>query len=115
MVLVSTDTPSPGQLWNQAGGDGDLYRDLMRQHGLILSPGDEGYEQASRTLPCGYPGPPKPASEWADSGWVIYCRGCKQHWTDGECACTCTDGTDPHYEDWVVGADPAAKGAGHER
>jgi len=72
--------------------------------------GEPGFEQASATLPCGYPGPQKPASEWGD-GWVIYCRGCKQYWTDdgigfgdGECACTCTDSTAPHFEDWVIGA-----------
>jgi len=51
---MSTDKPSPGQLWHEAGGDGDRYRDLMHQHGMLLKPGDEGYDQASRTLSCGW-------------------------------------------------------------
>jgi hypothetical protein len=61
---MSTDAPSAYELWRQAGGDSARYRELMHSHGLILRPGDEGYEQASRTLPCGWPGPQKPASEW---------------------------------------------------
>jgi hypothetical protein len=52
---VSAPKPSIGQLWNQAAGDGDRYRELMRQHGYILKPGDEGYEEGSRVLPCGWP------------------------------------------------------------
>lgn len=84
---MTTDTPSPGQLWNQAGGDGDRYRDLLHQHGLILSPGDEGYEQAGRTLPCGYPGPPKPASEW-----------CRHDMAPGTCS-VCTGRGEPVPEE----------------
>ena len=45
---------------------------------------------------------------------VIYCRGCQHAWYDGDddepnqaCSCTCTDDTDPHYEDWVTDPDPA--------
>ena len=79
---MTTDKPSPGILWNQAGGDGDRYRELMREHGLLLSPGDEGYEQASRTLPCGYPGPPadfakcrKPDCRRKVKPTVAYCCG----------------------------------------
>jgi hypothetical protein len=56
--------PSAFELWVQAGEDPERYRALLREHNLILSPGDEGYEQGSRTLPCGYPGPSKPAAEW---------------------------------------------------
>jgi hypothetical protein len=37
---------------------------------------------------------------------VVYCRGCQRAWRDigqgPECGCTCTDDTDPGYEDWVV-------------
>jgi hypothetical protein len=48
---------------------------------------------------------------------VIYCRGCQHAWYDtgaialaevglddltDACSCTCTDGTAPGYEDWVV-------------
>ena len=58
------ERPSPGHLWHQAGGNGARYRELMREHGHLLEPGDEGYERASRALPCGYPGPQKPAAEW---------------------------------------------------
>lgn len=52
--------PSPHELWAEAGEDPERYRDLMRQHGLILAPGDEGYEDAPRSLPCGWPGPQRP-------------------------------------------------------
>ena len=51
---MSTPKPSIERLWQQSGGDGGRYRELMRQHGYILSPGDEGYEDGSRTLPCGW-------------------------------------------------------------
>ena len=54
------DRPTPGQLYNQAAGDTARYLELMREHGYVLKPGDEGYEQGSRTLPCGWPGPQKP-------------------------------------------------------
>lgn len=59
-----SDHPSPGELYNQAAGDTARYLELMREHGYVLQPGDEGYEQASRTLSCGWPGPQKPAAEW---------------------------------------------------
>lgn len=61
---MSTDRPSPVELWHQAAGNGARYRELMREHGHLLAPGDEGYDQASKTLPCGWPGPQKLASEW---------------------------------------------------
>ena len=48
--------PSPIELWQQAGEDPGRYRELMREHGLLLSPGDEGYAEAPKTLPCGWPG-----------------------------------------------------------
>jgi hypothetical protein len=53
--------PSLYDLWVQAGGgtedyDRDRYLALLREHGHLLGPGDEGYEQASPNLPCGWPG-----------------------------------------------------------
>jgi hypothetical protein len=52
-------------LWVQAGGgtedyDPERYRALMREHGYLLEPGDLGYEQGSRNLPCGWPHRPEP-------------------------------------------------------
>jgi hypothetical protein len=65
------DHPSPGALWNQAlsedCGEGTVvmrYRELLREHGLLLAPGDPGYDDAPHTLPCGWPGPQEPVSEW---------------------------------------------------
>ena len=79
---MSTDRPSPGILWQQANGDSARYRELMREHGHILVPGDEGYEQASKTLPCGWPGPPsefakcrKPDCRRKVKPSVAYCCG----------------------------------------
>ena len=53
------ERPSPGVLWYQAEGDPERYRELMLEHGLLLRPGDEGYEDASRNLPCGWPHRPE--------------------------------------------------------
>jgi hypothetical protein len=47
--------PAPHELWQQAGGDPETYRGLMRQHGHLLAPGDEGYEDGGRNLSCGWP------------------------------------------------------------
>jgi hypothetical protein len=55
---------SPYELWVQAGEDAGEYRRLLREHGLLLLPGDPGYDQGSATLPCGWPGPARPAAEW---------------------------------------------------
>lgn len=49
--------PNMAELWHQAGGDGQKYRDLLHEHGYTLRPGDPGYGDAPRTLPCGWPGP----------------------------------------------------------
>lgn len=51
--------PGPRELWQQAGGgtpayDRERYLELLREHGHLLSPGDEGYEEGSRALPCGW-------------------------------------------------------------
>jgi len=48
-------------LWVQAGGgtegyDERKYLDLLHEHGLLLEPGDVGYEQGKRNLDCGWPG-----------------------------------------------------------
>jgi hypothetical protein len=58
---VSAPRPSPMELWQQAGGgasdyDPDRYRELLHEHGHLLSPSDEGYDQAPASLPCGWPG-----------------------------------------------------------
>lgn len=84
---MTTDKPSPGILWNQAGGDAARYRELMIEHGHLLRPGDEGYEQASRTLPCGYPGPARPAGEW-----------CRHDLAPGTCS-VCTGRGEPVAEE----------------
>jgi hypothetical protein len=40
---------------------------------------------------------------------AVYCRTCKRAWYDGDgCACTCTDVSDPLYENWVTDPDPAS-------
>lgn len=56
-----TTAPTPYALWKQAGGgtkkyDPGRYRELLIEHGLLLRPGDEGYEESSPNLPCGWPG-----------------------------------------------------------
>ena len=56
-----TTKPSLFDLWKQAGGgtgtyDPQRYHDLLVEHGHLVSPGDEGYEDAAPGLPCGWPG-----------------------------------------------------------
>ena len=52
---VPDPRPSPAELWQQSGGNRELYRGLLREHGHILAPGDDGYDpDAPRTLPCGW-------------------------------------------------------------
>lgn len=63
--------PDPYALWKQAGGgtpgyDRRRYLDLMHEHGFFLRPGDDGYDEAERSLPCGWPGTTKPVSEDED-------------------------------------------------
>ena len=58
--VMTSPAPSPMELWHQAGGgtdsyDRERYLELMRQHGHLLKPGDEGYEDASPNLSCGWP------------------------------------------------------------
>lgn len=41
------------ELWEQAGGNGERYMELLREHGHVLVPGDDAYEQAAPgVLPC---------------------------------------------------------------
>lgn len=63
---------TPYELWVQSGQDGDRYRALLREYGLLLMPGDEGYEESSRNLPCGWPGP-QPGRIVRDT-WVKWAR-----------------------------------------
>lgn len=45
--------PSPGELYEQADGDRERYRELMFEHGYLipLKPGEK-----PEPLPCGWPG-----------------------------------------------------------
>lgn len=59
---------SPRELWEQAGGGTDAYDQqrylgLLREHGHLLRPGDDGYEQRDRNLSCGWPGRPETTEE----------------------------------------------------
>ena len=36
-----------------------LYGELMHEHGYLLRPGDEGYDEAAANLPCGWPHRPE--------------------------------------------------------
>jgi hypothetical protein len=61
MTADDKKPPSPYDLWVQAGGgtdsyDPERYRELLYEGGCILRSGDEGYEQSSSRLPCGWPG-----------------------------------------------------------
>lgn len=51
---MPNDGPSPSELWQAAGGDGERYRALMLEHGYLipLKPGEK-----REPLPCGWPGP----------------------------------------------------------
>jgi hypothetical protein len=73
----------------------------MHEHGYVLKPGDEGYAQVPRTLPCGWPGPQKPAAEW-----------CIHDLPPGACS-TCTgrgeeipDEAKPEYGPWFTARFP---------
>ena len=47
--MAEATRPSPFELWQQADGDAEEYRRLMREHGHLV-PGPP------RPLPCGWPG-----------------------------------------------------------
>ena len=55
---MSTPGASPYELWQQAGGDRDEYRRLLREHGHLIDrePGDD-----SQVFPCGWT-PDKPVT-----------------------------------------------------
>jgi len=61
--------PSVYELWLQAGGgnhakyDRDRYLSLMREHGYLASPGDDGHGEGPKGLPCGWPHAQKISSE----------------------------------------------------
>ena len=60
-VTETSPTRSMYGLWKQAGGGTPEYRveryhELLRECGALLHPGDEGYDQAPKNLPCGWPG-----------------------------------------------------------
>jgi hypothetical protein len=93
------DRPSLFSLWQQAGGGTDAYdpqryRELAREHGHIMQPGDEGYEQGVRVLSCGWPHSHDP-----DSQHRQICPSCQtdDHCTGGIsfCECECTSGHMP--------------------
>jgi hypothetical protein len=77
--MSASEKPGPFELWQQAGGDGARYRRLMRQHGHLLGTGDEGYEDAPRNLPCGWPenrGPTETTHECPpNEGGLMPCCG----------------------------------------
>lgn len=57
------ERPSPGQLWYQAGGNAERYRELMREHGHIVdcecpchADGSGHCDGCEPQLPCGWPG-----------------------------------------------------------
>jgi hypothetical protein len=70
--------PGVYELWQQAGGesahsyDRDRFISLMREHGYLLSPGDEGYGEAPRNLPCGWPGRRRTLLDHLDE-FCLYC------------------------------------------
>jgi uncharacterized phage-like protein YoqJ len=63
---VTADLPAPYELWVRAGEDGERYRQLLREHGLLV-PGKR------QPLPCGWPdrrvADPTPATEV----WSVVC------------------------------------------
>jgi hypothetical protein len=73
---------SPFELWQQAGGDPQDYRQLMREHGHLV-PG------TPQPLPCGWPG----GSEDDDTEHCAWCAASGemqsfngQHFCDEDCA-----------------------------
>lgn len=53
--MSDPERPSPADLFAQAGGNRDLYRDLLAEHGHLPAPGDPGYDpDAPRLPPCGW-------------------------------------------------------------
>jgi hypothetical protein len=76
----------PFELWQQAGGDAEEYRRLMREHGHLV-PGEP------EPLPCGWPGDPAARRQCCpmdtydtdSAGNMRAVCTCE----DG-CACTCT-------------------------
>lgn len=111
------DKPSAYALWKQAGGgtgnySGTRYRDLMIKHGLLLAPGDDGYDEGSRTLPCGWPGPQRQPRTCGRCLWDIRADGdgrWRVAWTDTDSE------ADPYYCDGHASHEhaPAADNPDH--
>lgn len=110
-------TPTPSELWQQSGENGDEYRRLMREHGHMvpLKPGE-----TAQPLPCGWP-----TRRVADSPEVdaIQARGRRllavgkraiellaEHpdWRDGQCAFSALEEIEPGCADIVrhMAVDP---------
>ena len=109
--MTGTARPSPAELWQQAGGSAGRYRQLLREHGHLLAPGDEGYDDAPGSLPCGWPrsasqvrrleatGALAPDETGAANAVMRTCAWCETHhpehvsieWTHGERLYFCTD------------------------
>jgi hypothetical protein len=96
--------PSVYELWLQAGGDNpaaydrDRFVALMREHGHLLKPGDDGYEDAPKGLPCGWPGRRRTLLDHLDE-FCLYClAGNCGSCEGGPCQCA--------HEDAATGTEP---------
>lgn len=49
-MSAAQQRPSTYELWVEAGGDVARYHELLLEHGLLLRPGDDGYEERRRDL-----------------------------------------------------------------
>ena len=90
--------PSMYELWVQSGEDPVRYRELLHEHGAILYPGDEGYEDAPRNLPCGWPGNRGQALLEHLDEFCLYCLAGDCGSCEGgpcECAHEAATGTEP--------------------
>lgn len=68
---MTTSARGPYELYVQAGGgtpaySQERYLELLHEHGHVIRKGEPGYEEAAGTLPCGWPGPQRPAAEWCE-------------------------------------------------
>jgi hypothetical protein len=98
--------PTAYDLWVQSGENPERYRELMHEAGFLLLPGDEGYEGASRNLPCGWRCKHRKALLEHLDEFCLYCLA-------GDCGscegapCQCGHGSEPAPEPALpVAADP---------
>ena len=90
--------PDAYELWVQSGENPERYRELLREHGYLLSPGDDGYEDAPRNLPCGWPGKRRTLLDHLDE-FCLYClAGNCGSCEGGPCQCA--------HEDAATGTEP---------